>query len=208
MKNLQEFIPRITKRQLLAGLISAIAGVLLFGLVRFLFQPDMHIHYHANFAVFINGQRQEFKGPQFYQEIASCNDSANPQGRVHMHDNIGHVVHVHDKLVTWGNFFNILGWSLSDRALFDGTKSYVDGQDNELHFMLNGKPAISIANEVIGNEDRLLVSYGNETPEQLQQQFSALENDAHEYNLRKDPSACKGPEELSSWTRLQRAYWY
>ena len=208
MKQLSDFIPKLSKRQALGVLAGMVAGVLLFGLVRFVAQPETGVHYHANFGVFINGVRQEFKGAQYYQEVASCSSGANPQSQVHMHDNVGHVVHVHDNLMTWSNFFSILGWSLHERAVFDGGKVYVDGNGNELTFILNGKPVRSIANEVIGDEDRLLISYGAADEVALRQQYQQLEADAHEYNQRQDPSACKGPEDLGVWRRLQRAFWF
>jgi len=189
-------------------LIGIGVGVLLFGLIRFMAQPDDTVHYHANFAVIINGQREEFKGAQYYEEIASCSSKETPQSRVHMHDTVSHIVHVHDRLVTWSNFFTVLGWSLSDRAIVAGNKAYVDGDGGNLRFVLNGKPVLSIANEVIKSEDRLLIDFGNEDAAQMTEAFEQVESDARLYNQRKDPSTCKGPEELSVWSRLQRAFWF
>ena len=132
MKQFKGFVPKLDRRAALYIIVGVVAGILLFGLVRFVGQPDDSVHYHANFGVYIQGERRTFEGTQYYQEIASCSAKENPQGRVHMHDNIGHVVHVHADLVTWSNFFSILGWSLNEKVLFDGKTVYQDGKGGEL----------------------------------------------------------------------------
>jgi hypothetical protein len=79
------------------------------------------VHYHANFAVYINGQQEQFKGMKYYEETAAQTCTLekidDPAERAHMHDNVNNVVHVEDHLVTWGNFFQNLGWGLGDDYL-------------------------------------------------------------------------------------------
>lgn len=193
-----------------AVLTAAIGGVLIgflgIGLVRFTVGHETHIHYHADFAVFINGERQEFKGPQYYQEVSACDAHDSPLGRVHLHDENNHVVHVHDEVVTWADLFTNLGWSLNNSMLYDGNTSYVDDQGGELHFILNGKATHSIANEIIGDQDRLLVSYGNESTSALTAQFNQVESDAEKADNTADPAACQGPEQDDVLTRLRQAF--
>jgi hypothetical protein len=207
MKQFLTTIPRVSKQQVQWLLIGLALGIVLFGLVRFVFLPTQEVHYHANFAVFINGERQQFNGPQYYQEIASCTTHDTPQSRVHMHDNVSHIVHVHDKLVTWGNLFTVLGWSLHEKSLFDGTHVYTDGQESHLRFMLNGRPVLSIANEVIQSEDRLLVSFGSADQKTLEQQYAQIESDAGEFNRKLDPASCRGLQQADVWNRLRAAFW-
>jgi hypothetical protein len=198
------FLKRKGALAVLAG--GILLGILLIGLVRFVATPDHHTHYHANFAVFIHGQRQEFKGPQYYQEIAACSAHDSPLGRTHMHDENNHVVHVHDDVVTWSDFFTNLGWSLGNSVLYDGHAVYTDGLNGHLSFILNGKPTRSIANEIIGDQDRLLVSFGNDDDAALKAQFSQVQSDAKQADESADPSTCQGPEATDSWTRLREAF--
>ena len=207
MKQFLTTIPHVSRQQAQWLLIGLGLGIVLFGLVRFMFLPTQEVHYHANFAVFINGERQQFTGPQYYQEVASCTTQATPQGRVHMHYNVSHIVHVHDKLVTWGNFFTVLGWSLHEKSLFDGIHTYTDDQEGHLRFMLNGKPVLSIANEVIQSEDRLLISFGNTDQKTLEQQYAQIESDAGEFNRKLDPAGCRGIQQTDIWSRLRVAFW-
>ena len=103
------------KRTLLLVLIGFVGGFLwLAGLRYFIAQPE-EVHYHANFAVFINGERELFELPTYYEEVAACTTAYhdNPKGRVHMHGEVNDVIHVHDARVTYGNFFHlILAWRM------------------------------------------------------------------------------------------------
>ena len=75
--------------------------------------------------VYINGQREEFKAVDYYEETAatfcSINESAseNKPMTVRIHGNVNDVVHVEDKLVTWGNFFTVLGWNVGPAVCYD-----------------------------------------------------------------------------------------
>jgi hypothetical protein len=187
-----------------AGLL---VGVLALGAVRFVRIKDMHTHYHANFALFVNGQRDEFKLPTYYEEVQACGaDDANPRNRVHMHNQESYDVHVHDKGATWGHFFANLGYTLGDSIVATSGKVYADGQDgNKLQFILNGKPEINIANKVIGNEDVLLVAYGTEDSAALQKEYKTIPHDAHHHNQTADPAACSGSKGLTWRDRLKAA---
>lgn len=189
---------------LVGGLIL---GILAIGLVRFIGLPQP-VHYHANFAVFINDQREQFSGPQYYQEIAACDEHASPLGRVHMHDQNNHLIHVHDKVVTWSDLFTNLGWSLNDSMIYNGKTAYVDGQGGSLTFILNGRVTRSIADEIIGDQDRLLISYGSDSQAALSSQFSQVESDAKKADTTTDPSTCQGPETENVWARLRQALWF
>jgi hypothetical protein len=123
-----------------------------------------------------------------------------------MHDNINHIVHVHDENVTWGAFFANLGYGLADDALQTDDGVLVDGQnDKQLHFILNGEDVDSVANRVVGDEDVLLVSYGPENVD-LDLEYNQIRKDAGEYNSTPDPATCAGQEPLDFSTRIKRAF--
>src|SRR5436190_1007345 len=90
---------------LLAIIAAVLAGALLVLAIRFINYKPTNTHYHANFAVYINGQREQFNGPTYYEEesMGSCTTDKEmiPADRAHMHDNENDVIHVHDKAVTW-----------------------------------------------------------------------------------------------------------
>jgi hypothetical protein len=206
-KQVSYYLSLLRQRAVIGAIIGgAILGFLIIGLVRFSVSANDETHYHADMVVYINNEKQEFKGPQYYQEVAACDEHASPLGRVHLHDENPALVHVHDKVVTWADLFNNLGWSLNNSMIFDGKNAYINGQGGELSFVLNGKQTRSLANEVIGDQDRLLVSYGAEDAAELQKEFEQVPSDAKQADTTADPAACQGPERQDVWTKLHQAF--
>ena len=102
-------LQNLRKRYIL--LIGVIVGLIAFGAYRFVSYDPEHTHYHANFAVVIDNQKEEFESFSYYEELTGCSIDTAPtaKGRVHMHEPENSVVHVHDEAVTWGHFFENLG---------------------------------------------------------------------------------------------------
>lgn len=198
----------VIKRPLILLVIGILLGALLTTAIRFALVKDNAVHYHANFSLYINGQKDEFKSFTFYEEVASCDvhSADNPKVRTHMHDNKPGLVHVHDDGVTWGNFFENLGYTLGNNLIKTNNGVYITGDDgNKLTFILNGEQTDSIANKAIGNEDRLLINYGKDNDQTLQNRYKDVPSTAHEANITKDPAACAGGHELTFWNRLKHA---
>lgn len=191
-----------------ALLISFVVGVLFMTALRFMNIKSDAVHYHANFALYVNGQRDEFKSFSFYEEVQLCSVEAkdNPKARVHMHDENNHLIHVHGNGVTWSQFFTNLGYTLGDNLIKTDNGIYVDGQDdNKLTFLLNGQETSAIADRVIKSEDVLLINYGKDDQVTLQQRYKAIPRDAHKANTAADPATCSGSEPLTFTNRLKKA---
>jgi hypothetical protein len=189
--------------------IGLLCGVLIMVAIRFAFIVDDDTHYHANFGVFINSQRETFSGDTYYEEIAACSSHSDdmilPKSRVHMHNNAFESVHVHDLGVTWGHFFANLGWDLDARTLSSKDASYTDGVNGKLVFILNGREINSPYNELIKSEDKLLISFGNDDEAILDQQFNQISSNAAEINSKKDPSSCSGNYHNNFWERVKHS---
>lgn len=183
-------------------------GVLVVFAIRFVTYHPEETHYHANFAVYIDGKREQFKGPQYYQEVKICSlHGTTPPARTHMHDEENGVVHVHDDAVTWGQFFENLGWNLGPDYIRDRTTLHIADGDTKLNIVLNGDNLTdlsTISNQVIGDKDRLLLSYGAISGDDLDMQFKTVRSDAGEYNLKNDPASCSGAHGNGLADRLKR----
>jgi hypothetical protein len=200
----------ISKRQLTAFFFAFLLGAMWLIAIRFVTAQKNETHYHANFAVFADGVRIPFDNFTYYEEIVSCggNDASSPKIRAHMHDNIGHVVHVHDKGVTWGHFFANIGFVNGDTVFKTDAKTYIENTANpraKITFMLNGEIVQTTANRTIGNKDILLISLGDSTKEDILEQYEQIEDDAEFYNQNEDPSACSGEPEFNFIERLKYA---
>ncbi len=194
MTDLSERIPKRT-RKLIPYLVGfATAAILILG-IRAIRYKDPHTHYHANFAIYINGVREGLKDPSYYEEIASCSDEdKRPQHRAHLHDNVADVVHVHDKLVTWGALLANIRYGGGEEYLATPTKSYQADDTHKMHFILNGKDVSNVSNQIIGDKDRLLISYGSDDTAAVQKQFETVARTAATVDAQKDPAACSGSE--------------
>ncbi len=175
--------------------------------LRFVTFKDTRVHYHANFALYINGERDEFKGSTFYEETQACSaDEVGPKARVHMHDQIGGTLHIHDNGATWGHLLANIGYGLSSKSVQTDKGVYVDGQENNtLTFLLNGKKVSSASNEPINSEDVLLINYGRDDSGTLQSRYDQIVKNASEYNNKSDPSTCSGSKPITFAERLKAA---
>jgi hypothetical protein len=181
---------------LAAGIVL---GALAVGVIRFAtYSGPQQTHYHANFAVYLNGKREQFANPAYYEEISACTVSGTiqPAQRAHMHDNINSVVHVHDDGVTWGQFFENLNWYVGPNFIQtrDGIMYHAAGSQ-KLHVMLNGDDLTglgAITNQVIGDDDRLLISFGDISDTSLQKEYKTVPATAHHYDITNDPASCAG----------------
>lgn len=179
--------------------------------VRFVLLEKTEVHYHANFGVFINGQREEFKEFTNYEEIQACSGDAgnNPKTRTHMHDQLNSIIHVHDNAATWGHFFANVGFVLGPDSIQTRNGVFTDGVDgNKLVFKLNGQvldgaKASNLYNTSINSEDLLLISYGSGTEDVLNAENDQIVKNAAEYNQKNDPSSCSGGKPLTFSERLK-----
>lgn len=188
---------RGTQRIVIVGLSSMLVGALAILTARFIAYNPEQIHYHANFAVYLNGVREEFKSPMYYEEVSgSCalGKDIKPPQRGHMHDNVNNAVHVHDHAVTWGDFFMNLDWAVGPDFIRTPDGIYTPHTDTgeRITYLINGQAYDDIATEIIHDEDRLLVDFGNTPQNVLRTRYDAVANSAHHLDTSKDPAACLG----------------
>lgn len=195
----------------LAVLLGVVAGVLLLAAVRLAFVPvEEPTHYHANFALFVGGERVDLSADEYMQDVATCaaGETVLPVARAHLHDNNPDVAHVHHEGVTWGHLFTNLGLALGQEHLvLDDGRVLAAGEGRSLKFVLNGRPQYAVHNELIRSGDRLLVSYGPESEaDVLRAEFPQVSATAEEFNQRPDPAGCSGAHEVTLWDRVQKAF--
>ena len=180
-----------------------------FVLFRFLvIGSQTSVHYHADFMIYIDGEAQTLDNSSFYEEITACSESVQekPTSRVHLHDGVNHVIHVHDRAATYSHLMSNLGFSLSDKIFQTRQEAYINGQDGKLRFILNGRPVINISNRSIESLDVLLIDFGNDDPTTLEKRYDSIPRGAAEANSKQDPQACQGDgEAISLWQRLKQA---
>lgn len=186
---------KITKKLLVLGFIIAVV-VIAGNIILERNTPEIgvvgDIHYHAGFAMYINGQRYNFS-----QEKYMSTENKTLSNFAHLHDLNGNIIHKHASGVTLGFFFETLGMELNDTCLIldDGT-SYCNDGNKELKMYVDGEHNDESAEYDLQDEDRILLSYGDELDQEIQKQIDSVSKDACLYS-----EACpeKGtpPEEAS-----------
>ncbi|MBW3569621.1 MAG: hypothetical protein KY467_00820 [Gemmatimonadetes bacterium] len=194
-----------------AILTGVLLGVVAFAALRLAFvRMEQPPHYHANFALFVDGRRVDLSADQYMEDVASCamGETVLPKSRVHLHNNNADVAHVHHQGVTWGHLFTNLGFGLGkDHLALDDGPVLTEGNGRTLKFILNGQPQFAVHNELIRSGDRLLVSYGSESEaDALRTQFPQVANTAEEFNQRPDPAGCAGAHQHTVWDRIRHAF--
>ncbi len=124
-------------------------------------------HEHAAMLVKIFGDEFDFSSPAF--QIKSP--------WIHFEGRDGTTVHKHATGVTIGYLFETLPVSFDDQCFeFQNGRSFCTNDDYELVFYINGKQMSDIREYEIMEGDRILISYGTETQEELEAQLLQLEN--------------------------------
>ncbi len=140
-------------------------------------------HEHASLLVRIFGDKFDFGVPS-YQIKNSW---------IHFEDSDGSTIHRHSSGVTLGFLFDtlniVVGWeSIGYNEPFDSNKPvdpcfiFPDGrqfctnEDYSLKFYINHELVKDIYNYVIEEGDRILITYGSETPEQIEEQLRELDS--------------------------------
>lgn len=187
-----------------------LGALVILGIRFFTYNPHK-VHYHANFAVYINGQQEPFKDPTYYEEVKICNAQGvlTPQARVHMHDEDAGVIHVHDDAVTWGQFFENLGWEIGPDFLHTRDQLYTADDTNKLNIVLNGQNLTGltdITDQVIQDKDRLLVSFGTISQTTLDGEYKTVPNNAAKFDTQKDPSSCSGADTVTISDRFKNLF--
>ena len=176
---------------------------------RFLIIQDLKaVHYHADFQIYLQGELLSLDLAGFYEEVTLCSDDYinQPTARAHLHDKNPHLIHIHDRAVTYSHFMANLGFHLSDKLLETHQAIYRDGEAGQLRFILNGYPVLHLANRVIESQDVVLIDFSNDPISVLKERYQAIPRAAAAANQKQDPQGCFGEASSDSiWQRFKKA---
>ena len=124
-------------------------------------------HSHAALLVKIFGDTFEFASPAF--QIKSS--------WIHFEGNDGTTIHKHATGVNLGYLFETLGIGLDDQCyVFPDGKQFCSNEDYKLRLFINGDEVPDIREYEIMEDDRVLILYGAETPEEIEAYLLELDN--------------------------------
>ena len=131
-------------------------------------EPDFHIH--ADLKVFLDGKELDMNADKYME------GGIEPEGKyIHFHTNDGQIVHMHKEGMKLSGLFSSIGMKFTKDCFVTDTKQeYCNSGSKTLKFYVNGEPNNGYENYVFRDLDRILISYGDETPEQLKIQADSI----------------------------------
>jgi hypothetical protein len=123
-------------------------------------------HEHAAFAIKINGKQIDFSQPKYQLQSRL----------IHVEGGDGTTLHRHATGVPFQEFLKSVNMNIMNGCFTsDDGKQYCTNGENRLRFFINGNETNSVNNYVINPNDRILVIYGNENADQINQELEALQ---------------------------------
>ena len=127
--------------------------------------PVGSAHEHAAFAIKINGTQIDFSQPKYQVQSRL----------IHVEGGDGTTLHRHATDVPVDEFLKSVKMNIENGCfVLDDGKQYCNNEENKLRFFINGNETDSINNYVINPNDRILIIYGNENADQINQELDAL----------------------------------
>jgi len=124
-------------------------------------------HEHASILVRIHTDKFDFSVPA-YQIKSSW---------IHFEGQDGNTIHRHASGVTLGYLFDTLRITLTDQCfVFPDGREFCTNDEYSLKFYINHNQVPDIRSYVLQEDDRILISYGDQTPEQIEAQLVELDS--------------------------------
>jgi len=124
-------------------------------------------HIHASTLVRIFGDKFDFSLPN-YQIKSSW---------IHFENQDGDTIHRHATGVELEFLFNSLGIGIDENCFtFPDGRAFCTNEDYSLKYFINHKEVNDIRKYVVMEEDRVLITYGNEDQDAIEKQLSELDS--------------------------------
>ena len=124
-------------------------------------------HEHASLLVRIFGDKFDFAVPS-YQIKSSW---------IHFEDSDGTTIHRHSSGVTLGYLFANIGIGIDNECYkFPDGRQFCSNEDYRLKYYINHQIVKDVNDYVLDDNDRILITYGNQTPEEIEEQLMELDS--------------------------------
>jgi len=133
--------------------------------------PIGSTHTHMDFKVYIEGKTIDFSQGKYQKPHINQH--------VHLEGGDGDLIHKHATGVTMGFFFKSLGMTFDKNCLATDTgDKYCNDGGKTLKFYANGITNDQLGNYDLKDGDKILVSYGNESEDEIKVQLASITDKA------------------------------
>ncbi|MBI1936396.1 hypothetical protein HYS31_08240 [Candidatus Woesearchaeota archaeon] len=135
-------------------------------------------HIHADWKIYINGKASDFSDKAHMERMQSNQpvssfihvDSGTPAP-----EKTGDVLHMHATGIPLWIFFKSIGMEFNkDCIILENKKKLCNEGNKKLKFYVNGRPNNEIDNYVFNDLDKILISYGDESEEEIKNQLASV----------------------------------
>jgi len=126
---------------------------------------NQNVDLQAAFAIYTNGVFRVFTAAMYHNLSKDAYiESDNPN-----------IIKIKKANITWDDFFKTLPFKLTSDCLTTGTQeTFCTGQNGTLKFYLNDTKTDNLLSREINQDDRALITFGNETEAQIQNQINKI----------------------------------
>jgi len=122
-------------------------------------------HIHASLLVKIFGDKFDFSTPN-YQVKTSW---------IHFENQDGDTIHRHSTGVELEFLFNSMNIAIDENCfIFPDGRQFCNNEDYSLKFFINGQRIADVREYIVEEDDRILISYGNEDQLAIEKQLDEL----------------------------------
>ena len=159
----------------------AILGLIVFGIGYMLYGvfsspqigPIGSTHQHIDLLIHVDGQIIDLNQTQY----------AHQSNYAHLHQNETDVIHLHAINIPLNWFMDSLNIPMTDSSLTLDGQTYNEDELNKLHIIIKGEEIDDIE-YVLQDEDKLLVLYGPENEEEIEEIIELIPDRARVVNAR------------------------
>jgi len=159
----------------------AILGLVVFGIGYMLYGifsapqigPIGSTHQHIDLLIHVDGQIIDLNQTQY----------AHQSNYAHLHQNETDVIHLHAINIPLSWFMDSLNIPITDSSLTLDGQTYNEDELNKFHIIINGEEIDDIE-YVLQDEDKLLVLYGPENEEEIEEIIELIPDRARVVNAR------------------------
>ncbi len=138
-------------------------------------------HMHAEFKVYVNGNAVDFSEYAEQHEEAMENSGIKTTSSfIHVHEeeaphSAGDVLHMHASGVPLWVFFESIGMDFSKECItLNANEKFCNDAEKTLKFYVNGKQNNSFEDYVPKDDDKILISYGAESRDEIKGQLDSI----------------------------------
>lgn len=126
-------------------------------------------HVHAALLIYLNGTKLDLAQQKYmvrsnYIHVESYNGTLD-----------GTTLHRHSTNVPIGEFIKSIRMDISNGCFItDNNQRFCDNKNMKLQFFVNGKETKDIMNYVLNDDDRILITYGNQSMSEIHKEIQDL----------------------------------